>query len=68
MSDAVKRYCTDCPGVGRGVDAPQREREGLAHSRGPLDISAYGTTNCVARVFFKDGRYVDMDRYLDLVL
>jgi hypothetical protein len=32
-----------------------------------LDVSAYGTTNCVARVFFKDGSHVDMDRYLDFV-
>lgn len=33
-----------------------------------LDISAYGSTNCVARVFFKDGSHVDMDRYLDFVI
>ena len=32
-----------------------------------LDVSAYGTTSCVARVFFKDGSHVDMDRYLDFV-
>lgn len=33
-----------------------------------LDISAYGTTNCVARVHFKDGATADMYRYLDFRL
>jgi hypothetical protein len=30
-----------------------------------LDVAAYGSTDCVARVHFKDGTTVDLDRYLD---
>lgn len=30
-----------------------------------LDVSAWGTTDCVARVHFSDGTSVDIDRYLD---
>jgi hypothetical protein len=30
-----------------------------------LDVAAWGTTDCVARVHFTDGTTVDIDRYLD---
>ena len=30
-----------------------------------LDVAAWGTTDCVARVYFTDGTTVDIDRYLD---
>jgi hypothetical protein len=30
-----------------------------------LDISAYGSTLCMARVYFKDGTIVSLQRFLD---
>jgi hypothetical protein len=33
-----------------------------------LDVAAYGSTDCVARVHFKDGTSVDLDRYLDFAI
>jgi hypothetical protein len=49
--------------LGRSFSGGQAVSKTSAENAFRLDVSAYGSTNCVARIHFKDGSTVDRDRY-----